>query len=580
MIPNTINLDRLVDNSFQINPLAALFIDSTNHIILKANKAAIKLYGGDLEGEDLNRISHPDENFKDLSEKILNKKILVIQTKHITLRKKNIAVECHIKLITQQGRKIFYILIRDITHELALKEKLINQASIDELTGIPNRRFFNNVIQNYLENLKRYDEKFSLILFDIDNFKYFNDQYGHAFGDEIIRSTVKSIIKEKRASDFLARLGGDEFILILNRVVNPNNLEKICTHLASNILENSKAIKQNVTVSIGASTIQKFEDLDTILSRIDRAMYAAKKSGGNTFHISTIKTDKHVSDLLYSLNGINLEQQKKFSVRYQPVIDLKNNSVHKVEAFFRPESKLLRNFSVEEIIRDAVKHNAISNITFFVLNQVCQDFNSHIKHVKPDLRLGINITLYELLIDFSVLENTLTNLLKKYGLSPKNFVLEINEFTSASVEDKDLIIAYKNIIVLQELGFLIAIDDFGTGYSNMPYFKGIDMDYLKIDKSFLKNVYAGVPFLSVMQYPQRNWHKREGLKSRLIFESIVELCKKFSINIISEGIETKEQLDFVKQMGVEFGQGYYHSKPLTLAQLLSKLKSRLKIGVS
>jgi diguanylate cyclase (GGDEF)-like protein/PAS domain S-box-containing protein len=556
MAPNSINRDRLVENSFQTTPIAALFIDTTSKIILRANKAAVKLYGGDLEGKNVSHINfHPDLVYKDLRERILNKKISVIQTKHITFNKKIIDVECHIKVISQQGKKIFYSLIRDITDELIQKEKLINEASIDDLTGIPNRRFFTNVIENYLENLKRYDEKFSLIYFDIDNFKYYNDQYGHAFGDDIIKSTVKIINKEKRASDFLARLGGDEFVLILNRVLNQNDLAKICKNLGEIILKNSKALNPPVTVSIGASIIRKFEAAESAISRIDRAMYAAKKRGGNTFHISTLESDKNVSDLLYLLEGINLQHQKKFSVSYQPIVDLKNNAIHKVEIFLRPNDKLLKNFSVQEVIRDAIKHHVISNITLFVLNKACEDYADKLKHVRPDLKIGINITLHELINDFPIMQNNLTSVLKKHRISPKNFVLEINEFSPGSIEPQDLTVAYKNISHLKKLGFLIAIDDFGSGYSNLPYFQEIEIDYLKIDKSYLTKILTG------------------GKKSRLIYESIVDLCKKFSISIISEGIETKEQLDFVKQIGVQFGQGYLHSKPLTLVKILSKLKN-------
>ena len=559
MASNSINQVRLVENSFQTTPLAALFIDATNNIILKANKAAVKLYGGDLEGKNVSHINfHPEQTYVDLRKKILSKKISMIKTKHITFSKKIIDVECHINVISQQGRKIFYSLIRDVTNELAQKEKLINEASIDDLTGIPNRRFFINVMQNYLENLKRYDEKFSLIYFDIDNFKYYNDQYGHAFGDEIIKSTVKSINNEKRASDFLARLSGDEFVLILNRVLNQNDLSKICTNLGEIIQKNSKALSPPVTVSIGASIIRKFEDVDKIVSRIDRAMYVAKKRGGNTFHISTLESDKNVSDLLYLLEGINHQHQKKFSVTYQPIINLKNNAIHKVEAFLRPKSKLLKNFSVEEMIRDAVKHHVISNITFFVLNKVCEDFATHIKHVRPDLKLGINITLYELISDFPILQNHLTNSLKKHGMSPKNLVLEINEFSPGSIESKDLATAYKNISTLKKLGFFVAIDDFGSGYSNLPYFQEIDIDYLKIDKGYLNKILT------------------KEKKSRLIYESIVELCKKFTVEIISEGLENEDQLNFVKEIGVQYGQGYYYSKPLTLAKLLSKLNGPMK----
>ena len=285
-----IDQDKLLKLSFEKTPLATLMIDAESHIILKANKMAIKFYGFDLEGKHVDRIHYyPEKNYLALRQKLLNKKISVIQTKHITHQKKIIDVECHIHVFSLKGRKIFYSLVRDISEEMKYKEKLMNDASIDELTGIPNRRFFLTILQNYLENLKRYQEKFSLIYFDIDNFKHYNDQYGHAFGDEVLKFIVKNINQEKRASDFLARLGGDEFVLILNHVLNPQDLEKICRNLGEIIKKKSKSYNPPISVSIGAHVVDKPIHVDKIMALIDQAMYSSKKRGGNTFHISSMK---------------------------------------------------------------------------------------------------------------------------------------------------------------------------------------------------------------------------------------------------------------------------------------------------
>ncbi|MEY3106159.1 MAG: hypothetical protein RIT35_322 [Pseudomonadota bacterium] len=290
MPSRVIDPDKLLKLSFEKTPLATLIIDAESNIILKANKMASKLYGFDLEGKHVDRIHYPPEKtYPALRQKLLNKKISVIQTKHITHQKKVIDVECHIHVFSLGGRKVFYSVIRDISKELKYKEKLMNDASIDELTGIPNRRLFRTILQNYLENLKRYQEKFSLIYFDIDNFKHYNDQYGHAFGDEVLKFTVKSINQEKRASDFLARLGGDEFVLILNRVLNPEDLEKICRNLGEIIKKKSKAYNPPISVSIGAHIVDKPGHADKIIALIDHAMYTSKKRGGNTFHIPSLK---------------------------------------------------------------------------------------------------------------------------------------------------------------------------------------------------------------------------------------------------------------------------------------------------
>lgn len=275
--------DRLLHISFDKAPLPGLMIDVQDQTILKANKAAKEFYGLNLIKKNINCIHYDTKNeFTSLKQKIS-----VIQTKHIARNKKIRDVECYINLIQLEAKKIFYVLVRDITDELIKHEKLVNEASIDELTKIPNRRFFITILQSYLENLKRYQEKFSVIYFDIDNFKYYNDHYGHKFGDQILKKIVGYISKEKRASDFFARLSGDEFVLIFNKVSNTHDLDLICKNLNQAVKDGSKKISPPITISIGAYMVEKFESYEKILARSDRAMYKAKKQGGNCFYMTT-----------------------------------------------------------------------------------------------------------------------------------------------------------------------------------------------------------------------------------------------------------------------------------------------------
>ena len=280
--------DKIFKTFFKSTPLPALIIDPKSAMIIESNKAANVLYGLNILGKKLTHIDQITKKaYLNLRKKLLDKKKLTFQTKHVTKNKKIIDVECHLSIIHLKGQSFIYSLIRDITEELINKEKLVNEASMDDLTNIPNRRFFINILQSYLENLKRYQEKFSIIYFDIDNFKFYNDKYGHEFGDKILKKTISSIAKEKRASDFLARLSGDEFVLIFNKVFREDNLATICKNLNQTIQKESKKISPPVTVSIGAYLVTKFESYEKILAKTDRAMYQAKKQGGNTFYIAS-----------------------------------------------------------------------------------------------------------------------------------------------------------------------------------------------------------------------------------------------------------------------------------------------------
>jgi len=552
---NALDHDKFFKLIFERTPLPALVIDPVDKIVLKANKAALKLYGINLEGKNVSRINYyPDKNYVPLRDQLTRRKITSIQTKHIVEKNKIIDVECHVSVISHEGRKLFLTLIRDITNETAKKEKLINEASMDELTQIPNRRFFITILENFLENLKRYNEKFSLIYFDIDNFKYYNDQYGHAFGDQILKNTVRSINKEKRAGDFLARLSGDEFVLILNRVLNESDLAKICNNLSAVIKKSSTHVMPPVSVSIGGYLVTKFESHEKIIAKIDRAMYTSKRRGGDSFHIVSSGPYQNTSELIHLLEGMNHAHHNKFEVLYQPIIDLKGNSVHKVEVLLSPRSATLKALTTAEIIKDAIKHHLISNVTYFVLDKACHDFSDGIKNIRPNLTLGINITLHELIYDFPLLSNSLKTILKKYVVRPRQIVLEINEFSLTSIDSKDLDRAYKSIRQLKALGFGIAVDDFGSGYSNLPYFHEIDIDYLKIDKSYLQKIFA------------------KNNKAEKIYRAICELSHNLGIRVTAEGIESEKQLDYMNQVGVDFGQGYYFSRPLSIKKLISFLK--------
>jgi EAL domain-containing protein (putative c-di-GMP-specific phosphodiesterase class I) len=307
-------------------------------------------------------------------------------------------------------------------------------------------------------------------------------------------------------------------------------------------------------VSIGGYLVTKFEPHEKIIAKIDRAMYTSKRRGGDSFHIVSSGPYQNTSELIHLLEGMNHAHHNKFEVLYQPIIDLKGNSVHKVEVLLSPRSATLKALTTAEIIKDAIKHHLISNVTYFVLDKACHDFSDGIKNIHPNLTLGINITLHELIYDFPLLSNSLKTILKKYVVRPRQIVLEINEFSLTSIDSKDLDRAYKSIRQLKALGFGIAVDDFGSGYSNLPYFHEIDIDYLKIDKSYLQKIFA------------------KNNKAEKIYRAICELSHNLGIRITAEGIESEKQLDYVNQVGVDFGQGYYFSRPLSIKKLISFLK--------
>jgi diguanylate cyclase (GGDEF)-like protein/PAS domain S-box-containing protein len=441
-----------------------------------------------------------------------------------------------------------YLAIKlNITDYIKEQEKTKFLAYNDSLTALPNRRELKKILKKNFEK----EEDFYLLFLDLDGFKSINDTLGHDVGDLLLREISKRLKAYATKENNIFRTGGDEFAIILKNSslttiidITQNILKTINEpiHLESHILK--------VGVSIGIAKRDKKSTIVTILKHADIAMYEAKNKGKNSYKFFNKKL------ALVVQKNIGIEQQlldafenDEFYVVYQPKYDLLSKKVLSLEILVRWENKKLGLVSPDVFIPIAENSKIIHDIGLFVFEKACKDFKEIQKHCPNIRNISVNVSLSQIQdIDLS---KKFTSILHQYDLFARNMGLELTETHVM----KNIVENIDSINHLRSLGFKIIIDDFGTGYSSMAYLKKLPITNLKIDKSFVDDISIDKNDLAIAK-------------------TILDLSKNFGYITTAEGIETKEQEEILRNLGVNMGQGYLFSKPLKKEDLLKFLDSK------
>jgi diguanylate cyclase (GGDEF)-like protein len=433
------------------------------------------------------------------------------------------------------------------------RESLEHDAHYDDLTGITNRRYFSNWLSSLFSDQHKRFKNITLFYLDIDDFKRINDTYGHAVGDELLKSFSERIVNLVRQDDLItatskiynfARLAGDEFVLAIIDLDNVDTAKKI----AKRLLENTaltfyiKTQKININVSVGVAFTKDKMSVDTLLHNADVAMYRAKKSGKNTFYLYDDSVSKEIvrrKDIEESIaSALNNES---FELVYMPIYNIsKKRAIAGFEVLLRCDENYLHLSELEKFISVAEASGLIKDIDHWVVENTFKRLVT-IEEDSPlaDVWCAINISSAELL-DSKFIEKV-TLLLGEYDIDPARIHLEITETKLVPYED----IIIQRLEKLKSLGFHLALDDYGTGYTGFSQLLNFPGNFIKIDRSFISEI--GVE--------NNKYHKMID-----IIMSIANACK---VNVIAEGIETREQLLYLKNLGCEYFQGYYFSKPLS-----------------
>jgi diguanylate cyclase (GGDEF)-like protein/PAS domain S-box-containing protein len=450
------------------------------------------------------------------------------------------------------GQLHCFLVARDITAEKQNERMLSKFAYEDSLTGLGNRRYFTDNMQLALSQLEKEQASLALMLIDLDQFKWINDTLGHSAGDQLLRHVAHQLMVVLPPAGIVARLGGDEFAIALTGANGPEEAVAAAKNIMS-ALELPIQIGRNsytVTASIGISLAPRDGlDSETLLRNADIAMYEAKESGRNQYHVFTpemqAKADRH----LMLVNGLtNALERGELSLVYQPQIDIHRNKVYGAEALLRWSSAELGAISPSTFIPIAEETGLIVPIGEWVLEQAIQQAKAWIEQGSDQLVISVNLSALQLRVPG--IARRIAGILEEYGVPPENLCLEITESTAISDFDNSLQVCRE----LMELGISLSIDDFGMGYSSLSMLNRFPFRFIKIDRSLVQDI-------------------ADSQRDLDIIRTVVELSCHLGMQVVAEGVETAEQLRLLQYLGCHEVQGYYFGKPMSADLLTEYLSS-------
>lgn len=450
----------------------------------------------------------------------------------------------------KNGDTFIYGAISDITER---KEKEIENNYLsynDEITSIPNRRYFIKEVTEYIKSND--SDKMAVIFIDLDNFKYINDTYGHDIGDKLLIEFTKLIKEIKIKDSFFARYGGDEFVIVKYNLQGKDQikviLDEIIKKLSKPILLEDKEVF--CTLSIGVSIYPlDGKNIGVLIKRADMAMYLAKINGKNRYEFFDIAMLESLDREFKIEKGLRIAiDNNEIKMVFQPKINTNTEEVMGFEALVRWYSKELGLVSPKEFIPIAESSGIIIPLGKYIIDESFRRCKELTMLTDKNLKMAINLS--DVQIRDSKIVEYIRKSLEKYDLDAKYIEFEITESLIMKFPDK-------NIEVLDELkslGVTLALDDFGTGYSSLSYLRTLPIDVLKIDKSFIDGILIEK-------------------KSEYIINSVVELSHFLDLEVVAEGVENSGQLNYLKDIKCDIIQGYYYSKPIEFAKA-SKMISR------
>jgi diguanylate cyclase (GGDEF)-like protein len=415
------------------------------------------------------------------------------------------------------------------------QEELYKLSTKDSLCGLYNRLSLMEKLKWVISKAQRNNSKFALIFIDLDNFKNINDSKGHDFGDEILQEVAALLFEVIRENDFVARFGGDEFVIILPDLQD----ETTIIDIAQRIQKQFQALTDHalITASMGIAIYPKDgKDASTLLKNADIAMYKAKELGKSKYHFFTESLNKVIEEHLFIQKLLRKAlREKHFRLYYQPKIDITTNKIVGCEALLRLEDPAAEGIPTDTLITVAEKSGLIKEIGQWVIEEASEQLEKWKGTPLEEIKVSINVSTVQF-HDKMFLEH-LTSTVIFYDIHSK---LDIELTESLLISDIKTTVTY--IEKIKALGITLSLDDFGTGYSSLSYLKQIPFDTLKIDRSFVKDMHSK--------------------QNHSFVEMIIDISKILDLEVVAEGVETKEQLHQLQTMGCDFYQGYLCSPPL------------------
>jgi len=440
----------------------------------------------------------------------------------------------------------------DITDAKTHQDELARQANHDSLTGLPNRNLLWDRIDRACARTQRYGGFVAVAFLDLDNFKVVNDSLGHSLGDHLLRAVAARLESSLRAMDTVARLGGDEFVLVLSdhksELSVSGELQRIVESFSQPFVVDGRDVF--ITASVGVALYpQDAKDPETLMKSAELAMYRVKESGRNAYQLYTAEMQTRVTERL-ALEGMlrRALERGEFSLHYQPQVDLRTNCIFGCEALLRWNQPDLGMIGPGKFIPLAEETGLIVPIGEWIVRTACRQSKTWQNAGLPAVTMAVNISARQFR------ENTLlqavAKILDETGLDASQLELEVTE--SVIMHDTQHVIA--TLQAFADMGVSLSVDDFGTGYSSLSYLKRFPVDRLKIDQSFVRDVTTDADDAAIAQ-------------------AVITLGHTMNLRVIAEGVETPEQLAFLRRHQCDEMQGYLFGKPMPADEFAKLLES-------
>jgi diguanylate cyclase (GGDEF)-like protein len=463
-------------------------------------------------------------------------------------------VELSISVIDSPDLQEFIAYIRDISKRKRAESIIWNQANFDSLTNLPNRNQFLQRLEQESLSCDRSKLSLALLYLDLDRFKEVNDSLGHDMGDLLLIEVARRLKKAVREIDTVSRPSGDEFTIILGQIDDQLAVDRICKQLLDTLSEPLNLDNKVVypTASIGVSFYpDDANDIEILRRNADQAMYAAKASGRNRYQFFTSEIQERaqrkrqiITDLREAVN------QSQFEVYYQPIVSLLDGSFTRAEALLRwhhPETGMV---SPAVFIPIAEETGLIGEIGNWVFYQASQQVKNWRHQFNSDIQVSINTSPLQWIDESTGMNQWFTHLIEQ-GIDGTAISVEIAEGLLKDPSDH----ITNRLIEFRDADIQVAIDDFGTGYSSLSHLKQFDINYLKIDQGFVRNLD----------------HEQNDL---VLCEATIAMAHKLGIQVIAEGVESKSQDRILREIGCDFGQGYLYSRPMSAIDFTALIASK------
>ena len=545
---------------FARNPQPTWVYDRETLRFLEVNPAACALYGYDRETFLSLRIDSLSPAGLPVDPHLIREDLSNLdvprQLQHVTAEGRAIAVEVTAHPLEYRKRDACLVIAQDVTARNALEARLVHQAFNDALTGLPNRALFAERLDDALQR----DNSVAVLFVDLDDFKVVNDTLGHEVGDALLLAVGERLQIAIRPTDTIARLGGDEFTVLLNGATLEEAIA-VADRLIQLLSEPFHLADHELTVSPSIGIARNdigAERPEELLRRADIAMYEAKQGGKRRHATFSPRMDEHSwqrlhleSDLRKAIAGDGLE------LAFQPIVELSSGQVRKLEALVRWTHPTRGLLYPGEFIGIAEQSDLILDLDRWVLREAARRAQTWSVEGLFDhpVRVAVNLSARQFRGGSYV--DVVASTLRDTGLDPSLLMLEITETVAVS----DIPRTLSMLNELKELGVLLAIDDFGSGYSGLTYLQRSPFDVIKIDRSYIDGIVDNPRDLAMVR-------------------AVLAFARSFDIAVTAEGVENVLQLGELRELGVDFGQGYYFGRPQPLDELLPAIRAGLGFGLT